>query len=330
MSESLRVLLVEDNLDDVALVERNVGRVEDAGIALSHAPTLGDALARLADEAFDAVLLDLQLPDSAELEGFIRIQETAPDVAVVVLSGHRDRATALEAVRRGAQDYLLKDRADGEIIVRAVRYAVERKRTAARLQSVTDELNDLYEHAPCGYLSVNGDSVVIQINRTALGWLGRDRQDVVGKLKLWDVISTRSFETFQQIAHRFREVGYVRDVEVDIVRRDGATFPVLLSATALSNAYGAYVKTRFMLLQGAQLPRMEPSALPPPDAEVATADESLPGDPFEVCVTCKRVHVEQNAWLDLEVFLREQLDLPISQTLCPECAKRPHGGAYQD
>ena len=126
--ETYRVLVIEDVPADVRLLEEELAAADAGLFRLEVVSSLSDGLERLADGGMDLVLLDLKLPDSSGLETFISLREHSPTVPVVVLSGTDDVSVALDAVREGAQDYLVKGQADGDAIVRAVRYAIERKR----------------------------------------------------------------------------------------------------------------------------------------------------------------------------------------------------------
>lgn len=130
----LHVLLVEDDPEDAELVCEDLAEAAGGEVELDRVERLADAEKRLGERRFDAVLLDLMLPDGEGLEGLMRVRELAPDVAVVVMTGLDDRDLGLEAVRSGAQDYLVKGRADGEMVARALRYSVERKRSEAALR----------------------------------------------------------------------------------------------------------------------------------------------------------------------------------------------------
>ncbi len=136
---ALRVLLVEDNRADAdfvreALVEEGAFRV-----ALIHVERLGRGLEVLRAGAFDAVLLDLSLPDAWELEGVGRLRSEAPEVPVVVLTGSSDEAFGMRALRHGAQDYLHKGQVTGPLLVRSLRYAVERQGLLERAQQLERE-----------------------------------------------------------------------------------------------------------------------------------------------------------------------------------------------
>ncbi|TLY21426.1 MAG: GGDEF domain-containing response regulator [Nitrospirae bacterium] len=100
---------------------------------ITRAKTLGEGLTLLSRERFDAVLLDLSLPDAFGLPTVREVLATNPTIAVVVLSGVNDQGLALHAVRQGAQDYLVKGQGHPELLARAVRYAIERKRSEEHL-----------------------------------------------------------------------------------------------------------------------------------------------------------------------------------------------------
>jgi diguanylate cyclase (GGDEF)-like protein len=142
---TLRVLIVEDSRAYSTLAEHMLADVLSDELLVWHAGTLSDAAETLREESVDCVLLDLSLPDAAGLEGLAAIQSAAPEVPVVVLTGSDDQALATRAVAEGAQDFLVKRHADRELLARSVRYAIERKRSEARVArlAVHDALTDL-------------------------------------------------------------------------------------------------------------------------------------------------------------------------------------------
>jgi len=144
--ENLSILLVEDNPADARLIELTFQGRYASNVTLRQAQTLAQAL-QLLDEPgpLDLVLLDLTLPDSESLDTLKAIEHKAPDIAVVVLSGHSDEELALAAVREGAQDYLVKGRIDPDTLNRSVRYAIERKRVQRDRDQVTRALAESEE-----------------------------------------------------------------------------------------------------------------------------------------------------------------------------------------
>ena len=124
----IRVLLVEDNSTDVFLLQELLAEAwSTSSFRVTHVERLGAAVQRLAAERFDVILLDFGLPDSLGLDTFTTLYTQAPEVPIVVLTALSDEAVAVEAVQAGAQDYLVKGQVTGNLLVRALRYAVERQ-----------------------------------------------------------------------------------------------------------------------------------------------------------------------------------------------------------
>ncbi len=124
----IRILLVEDNAADVRLVYELLKEVRPWKYHVTRAGSLAVALQLLAGESFDVVLLDLGLPDSYGPQAVDPVLSAAPSVPVVILSGLQEESFALQAVQRGAQDYLTKGWENGEQLVRSIRYAILRRR----------------------------------------------------------------------------------------------------------------------------------------------------------------------------------------------------------
>ncbi|HOI75491.1 MAG TPA: PAS domain S-box protein [Syntrophales bacterium] len=110
------------------------------------------------------------------------------------------------------------------------------------------ELADLYNGAPCGYHSLDADGVIVHINDTELGWLGYSRDEVVGKMKITGWFTPDSLERFRNTYPVFMAQGYIHDIELDMVRKDGTILPVLVSATAVRDESGRYIMSRSTVL----------------------------------------------------------------------------------
>ncbi len=133
----MRVLLVEDNEDDALLIREELS---ETNMEIERTDRLSTAIARLIEGGIDAVLLDLSLPDAHGLDTIDRVLNGAPGVPIVVLTGFNDEEAAVTAVERGAQDYLIKGQADGHLLARALRYAVQRHRAEETLKERNREL----------------------------------------------------------------------------------------------------------------------------------------------------------------------------------------------
>lgn len=125
---AMQLLLIEDDASDAALVQHGLNGTCPGEFHIHHANSLEAALPKLSTHHFDVALLDLSLPASSDLEALKNLHNAAPPLPVVILTGRDDEALALSSLQCGAQDYLVKERAGGEEIKRAIRYAIERKR----------------------------------------------------------------------------------------------------------------------------------------------------------------------------------------------------------
>ena len=149
--------------------------------------------------------------------------------------------------------------ATGEIIGAAVvaRDLTERKRAVKEQKKAAEEIQDLYDNAPCGYHSLDKNGVFVRINDTELSWLGYTRDEIIGKKKFSDVITAESLEVFNREFPDFKERGSVRDLEFDMVRKDGTIIPVLLSATAITDMSGNYLMSRSTMFDITERKRLE-------------------------------------------------------------------------
>src|ERR1700694_2086885 len=133
-NRALKVLLVEDNAGDARLLREMFITERPGSIELTHLMRMSDALAHLAKGGVDIVLLDMGLPDGHGLDTVRRARAVAPDVPLIVLTGLDDEALAAEAMKEGAQDYLIKGQIENRALPRALRHAIERH----RMQTETD------------------------------------------------------------------------------------------------------------------------------------------------------------------------------------------------
>ena len=121
-----RVLLVEDNAGDARLTQEILATQKVDKFTLVHVASLAAACLRLRGEHFDAVLLDLSLPDAHGPATLSSLRQQAPSIPIVVLTGLSDETTAMQAVKEGAQDYLVKGETDGNTLARRLRFAIQR------------------------------------------------------------------------------------------------------------------------------------------------------------------------------------------------------------
>ncbi len=165
----IKVLLVESDRDYLDELRARLGDVRSGGgIDLEWAGELSQALARLTQGGIDAILLDLELPDSHGMVTFERTYAFAPDVPIIVLTNIADEEVAVSTVQGGAQEFLVKDELVPAVLARSVRHAIERHRLLSALRSLSliDDLTGLYNRR--GFADL-GEQYLKLARRTARG-----------------------------------------------------------------------------------------------------------------------------------------------------------------
>lgn len=122
-----------------------------------------------------------------------------------------------------------------------------RETAAAEQRRQAELIRDLYDHAPCGYHSLDHEGRFLLVNDTELAWLGYTREEVIGRLRFADLLAPASRDDFETTFAAFREAGSVNNHEYELRRKNGTTFPVILNATAVRDAAGRYVSSRATL-----------------------------------------------------------------------------------
>jgi PAS domain S-box-containing protein len=179
--EGIRILLVEDNPVEARLLLGLLRDTPAGRVKIEHVDRLGAALERLSADHFDVLLLDLGLPDQQGLETLVRAHAQAPKVPIVVLTGLDDEALAVKAVRAGAQDYLVKGRVDGELLVRSVRYASERGRAVEALERREAHYRSLIENSLDLIAILNADGTIRYASPSHERVLGFALDELVGR-----------------------------------------------------------------------------------------------------------------------------------------------------
>jgi len=148
-TQSINVLLIEDNPDDAVLIQRYLTNSRKVTYHVTHVDRLADGLACLKGINFDIVLLDLVLPDGPMgLDTFEKASAHTDHIPIIVLTGHDDDELAIEAVQKGAQDYIVKGQISGGMLGRAIRYAIERKKLMTQLEHSAREIKKLRGFLP--------------------------------------------------------------------------------------------------------------------------------------------------------------------------------------
>lgn len=225
--KTLRLLAVEDDPADqswmlVLLEEATLGPYH-----ISFVPTMADAEMSLQVGEVDCVLLDLSLPDSWGVDSVKRILAVAPKVPVVVITGSDDQTQGLQAIEKGAHDYLVKGKVSGDGILRAARWAAARAEAVRRRLPRADSILDL---VPAAWATVNDQAVITLASPAFLGLVGQTEAEAVGA----------PFATYLAVGHLPDTMRCLHQVLTDgpaslaivtrLARPDGSVVPQVLTA----------------------------------------------------------------------------------------------------
>ncbi len=144
-TSTLKILLIEDNLAEARLLQEFIKLTKSQNFSLVHVQKLQEGINKLNNEKYDVILLDLTLPDSQGLSSIPQLLQQNPSNPIIVLTNTNDEELAIEAVKQGAQDYLVKRHVNPDILVRSCRYAIERKKFLEQLHQVNQTLANQVE-----------------------------------------------------------------------------------------------------------------------------------------------------------------------------------------
>lgn len=173
------ILLVEDNPGDAELVRIALSETPSLGaFDIHHVDRMERAIPEVASKRYDAILLDLNLPDSSGLQTLAMLSAYTNGDPIVVLTGSDDELLGLKALRNGAHDYLVKGQVFGTMMARAVLYAIQRHRTDAALRTTEAQHRMLFETMAQGAVYYDGAGRVIDANPAALQFFGRSLEEL--------------------------------------------------------------------------------------------------------------------------------------------------------
>lgn len=203
----LHILHVEDDPFVARLMRECLAQSEHQPFAVQTAASLAQGLGLLAAGPFDVLLLDLSLPDSRGLDTVVRVRRHSPGLPIVVLSGHEDEHTALATLKMGAQDYLVKGQTDSRAIVRAIRYAIDRKRADDALAREQELLHSLLDSIPDRIYFKDATSRFVRVNRSMASKFGLPQpEEAVGKSD-FDFHPARDAQEFYADEQRMLQTG---------------------------------------------------------------------------------------------------------------------------
>ncbi|WP_373529261.1 response regulator [Nostoc sp.] len=219
-ANNIKVLLVEDNPGDVFLLQELLKEVTTDVVELMPVERLLEALKDLSREDFDVILLDLSLPDSQGLETFIIAHNQAKATPIIVLTGIDDETLAIRAMQEGAQDYLVKGQVTGDLLVRSMRYAIERQRADNALRQSEERFRVALKNSP---IFVYNQDMELRYTWVYNPSYGLTVEEILGKQDL-DIIPIEDAQRLTTIKLQVLTTGIGTREEVSITIKEATRY----------------------------------------------------------------------------------------------------------
>jgi diguanylate cyclase (GGDEF)-like protein/PAS domain S-box-containing protein len=324
------VLLVEDNSGDARLLREMFNEEGSRDIDLAHVGRVGEAEAYLAAHLVDIILLDLGLPDAQGLEAVRRVHIAAPHIPLVVLTGLDDELLGAQALQEGAEDYLIKGQLETRGLLRALRYAIERKMMEAALFAEKERaevtLKSIGEAVICTDISGSITFFNVAAERTT-GW---SQQEAAGR-PLGEVLRILGARSTDTIANRMKATDDPTahlPTSCTLVRRDGLKIPIEDCAAPIHDRQGqpAGSVIVFRDVSAARAMAMEMTHSAEHDFLTGLPNRILLNDRIDQAIAVAKRHGKKVAvlFLDLDGFkhINDSLGHPIGDKLLQSIAKR--------
>jgi PAS domain S-box-containing protein len=218
--QPIKVLLIEDNPGDICLLQEFLSDVTSAQFQLITVECLDQAFEFLKQDSFDVILLDLSLPDSQGLETFINMHHQAQAIPIIVLTGLDDENLAIRAMQEGAQDYLVKGQVNGDLLVRCMRYAIERQRVEEALRQSEERFRVALKNSPIVVFNQDKELRYTWVYNSSPGFIS---EEILGKRDS-DFIAASDAQLLLDIKQRVIATGIGTREEVSIHTAQGTRY----------------------------------------------------------------------------------------------------------
>ena len=219
--------------------------------------------------------------------------------------------------------FLAERNIDGEITgaMTIAHNITELKMAEETLRQAADEILDLYNHAPCGYHSLDPDGLFVRINETELEWLGYERNEVLGKMKFTDLLTATSLKTFEKNFPNFKKSGIIQELEFEMICKDGSILTTLVSATALTDKNGNYLMSRSTVYDISERKQIE-EVLRQSEERYRLIAENTADTIAVLDMNLLPIYVSPSVERMRGYTVQEVMSLSLEQSLTPESLKK--------
>jgi two-component system sensor histidine kinase UhpB len=234
----IHILLIEDNPGDALIINEMLKEVYANNFELDHFKRIKDGLEHV-NEHFDIMLLDLNLPDSQGIETFNTMNQHAPEVPIIILTGLLDEDLAINIVSEGAQDYLVKGQIDKQLLSRSIKYSIERKRIEIDLRKSEEKYRLMVEKLESGLFLIDSQNKINYVNSQMADMLGYKMDDLMNQ-NVFNFINRSCRNVFKKhLKVNDKHIG--QTYEIQFLNKEGTPLWVLVSTSPLHKVTGEYI-----------------------------------------------------------------------------------------
>lgn len=257
MNDNIKVLIVDDNSDYVFLIKELLKDITIIKFEFLHETSLGSAISCLGKEKFDCILLDLNLPDSHGIDTFKNVINKFPEFPIIVITGTDDEKIAIESLKYGAQDYLVKGNINGEIIYRSIRYAIERKKTENILIHNERKYKSIVDTILEGLWIVDAEGRTTYVNKQLADMLGYMPEHILNR-PFFEFVNKSVQDDARQFFER-RKKGIKDRYDFCFDKKDGSVLWAIVSASPIFDNKGIFAGATGLLTDITERKLMEES-----------------------------------------------------------------------
>lgn len=228
MDKKIEILLFEDNPGDAGLIEEMLAEFASFPYDFKNAETLSEGLSLLKENSFDVILSDLGLPDSDGIDTFLEIYAINSRIPVIILTGMNDEKIGIEAVKKGAQDYLVKGQVDGRLLKRSIQYSIERKKAEERVKN----LANVVESSNDAIITKSLDGIITSWNQGAEQIYGYSAEEVLGNSSAILIPLALGEETIK-LTEMIIQGEDIRQYKTSRLRKDGKIIDVSMTLSPI-------------------------------------------------------------------------------------------------
>ncbi len=179
MITKFKILLIEDDKEDAFLLEELLSNGVDFLYSITHVTRLSEIEEKISNTTFDIILSDMNLPDSSGMDTVVEVLNMFPATPVIVLTGNSDESIGLESLEKGAQDYIIKGKVSTNELIKAIKFAISRKKTLDELSESRNILQTVFEESPINLILIDKSKKILKINKNALTLFEKEKSELL-------------------------------------------------------------------------------------------------------------------------------------------------------